>query len=376
MSDNNITLFFIWLIISTKMNQQFILSILFTLFQLTTSSSFFACIPNSSCQCYLTTYALTLLNCSQTLTDLPIFREQNVMNVTRIVAPNAFRSWPSQLCKYKNIQILDLSGSNFSNSAVNFSCLSQLIYVNLSRSELTETPQFYRKMPNNLQFIDVSRNYLKRIDGIDFRYFQNLISLFLQENPIEFIDNLSEFFLLPRLQSLNLISSSSNMVQLRPQISEDRWEKIAERWSNMMDQSFVLRTKNLPFQSLISSTISSSWSRIIFTRLLESTIISSGHTPKCNCPELRLYQRLFSNIDSMKKYSSPLFESTSCLLVDGVTNARLFDRRTILDFHCPLLGGKNLFSSIPRLSTGSTLFLNVRWFSRLILVFISCFVRY
>lgn len=337
------------------------------------SSTFSSCIPNTNCQCYLTAHSFTFLNCSQKLTDLPIFHAQNIVNVTRIVAPNAFREWPVQLCKYKNVQILDLSGSNFQNSFVNFSCLTQLIHVNLSQTQLNRTPEFHRNMSNHLQFLDLSKNQIKHVDGSSFRSFPNLISIFLQENPIETIGNMSEFFLLPRLQSLNLISSGSNGIRLQPSINERYWEKIGELWSNSPRKTFVIRTKNLPFQNLISSKNSGKSMKVILSKLLDSTIFGSDQTPLCNCVDLRLYQRLFSSIDTLKKYSSALFQTTTCLLSDGVTHARLFDRRTYLDFRCPLLSKKNFFSSIPRLSFGSTIFSASKSFSFIVVLLVLLF---
>ena len=87
-----------------KVHQLFILVIL--TITTTKSYNFSSCIPNTSCQCYLTQYSFTLLNCSYTLYDLPVFDSKNTANITKISARNALTQWPNQLCKYSNIQIL------------------------------------------------------------------------------------------------------------------------------------------------------------------------------------------------------------------------------------------------------------------------------
>ena len=101
----------------------------------------------------------------------------------------------------------------------------------------------------------------------------------------------------------------------------------------------------IPLQNIIPNPelISIGLMKIILKKLINSTFNTQFNTPKCNCVHLRKYQRIFSSIDYQKKYSSPLFESTKCLMLDGVTHARLFDRRTSIDLRCPLLGKISLF---------------------------------
>ena len=332
---------------------------LFLRFHCHRSNPFSACIPNTSCQCHLTAHSFTFLNCSQTLTDLPIFHSQNVINVTRLMARNAFVGWPLQLCKYSKIQILDLSGSNLNSSLVDFSCLKHLIHVNLSQTQLTQVPQFGANASQNLQILDLSNNRIKRIDAGQFRSMTNLMSLFLQNNPIASIEHLEELFYLPHLESMNLISTDDT-VSLQPSITSKQWTDIARQWSSSK-RSFVLRLRNIPFQSFLpppslsSTPISSEAMKTILTSLLNSTLVTPSITRRCQCTELRAYQRLFSSIDSMKKYSSALFESTTCLMPDGLTHARLFDRRTHIDLRCPFLGKKSFFSLLPPGSAASLL---------------------
>lgn len=320
---------------------------------------FSACIPNTPCQCHLTAHSFTFLNCSQTLTDLPIFHSQNVINVTRLMARNAFVGWPLQLCKYSKIQILDLSGSNLNSSLVDFSCLRHLIHVNLSRTQLTQIPEFGLNASQHLQILDLSNNRIKQINAGHFRSMVNLMSLFLQNNPIGLIEHLEELFHLPHLESMNLISSEDRVL-IQPSITSKQWMDVAQLWSSTK-RSFVLRLRNIPFQSLLptptasSAPISNDAMKIILTALLDSTVVTPSTNRHCQCTELRGYQRLFSSLDLMKKYSSALFESATCLMPDGVTHARLFDRRTHIDLRCPSLGRKNFFSLLAAPSTASLL---------------------
>ena len=93
--------------------------------------------------------------------------------------------------------------------------------------------------------------------------------------------------------------------------------------------------------------------KTIFQTLSNSTFTTLTSTPKCNCIELRNYQRMFSFVDYQKKYSSPLFQSATCLMLDGITHGRLFDRRTYVDLRCPILGKISFFPLLQ--SSSSTL---------------------
>jgi Leucine-rich repeat (LRR) protein len=188
------------------------------------------CIPNTPCQCYLTQYSFTLSNCSQALSDLPIFNSKNT-NITKIIARNVFNQWPIQLCRYSNIQILDLSGSDFNSEFLDFSCLNYLIHLNLSNSQLNQIPNFRENFSNHLQILDLSNNHIKIIDGIHFQSLNNLISLILQNNPIESIENLEYLLNLTNLQSINLISTNLDTT-LKQSLTVDQWIHIAKQWSN------------------------------------------------------------------------------------------------------------------------------------------------
>jgi len=303
------------------------------------------CIPNTPCQCYLTQYSFTLSNCSQALSDLPIFNSKNT-NITKIIARNVFNQWPIQLCRYSNIQILDLSGSDFNSEFLDFSCLNYLIHLNLSNSQLNQIPNFRENFSNHLQILDLSNNHIKIIDGIHFQSLNNLISLILQNNPIESIENLEYLLNLTNLQSINLISTNLDTT-LKQSLTINQWIHIAKQWSNSK-KLLTIRMNNIPFQLIIPNpdqfeAIPKDLMKIILKTLINSTFITVSNTPKCNCIHLRSYQRMYSLIDYRKKYTSPLFESVKCLMPHGITHARLFDRRTTIDLRCPLLGKVSFF---------------------------------
>ncbi len=334
----------------SKLHQHFLLLIL--QLSLIKSSKISSCIPNTPCQCYLTQYSLTLYNCSHKLSDLPIFNSKNTANITKIIARNAFNQWPIQLCKYVNLQILDLSGSYFNSEFVDLSCLNHLIHLNLSNSQLNQIPYFKENFSNHLQILDLS----KILDGIRFQSLKHLISLFLQNNPMEYIQNLEFFFNLTNLETINFISSNSG-VRLKHSLTNNQWIKIAHQWNNSK-KSLMIRTNNIPFQFIIPhpdqfEIVSTNAMKIIFKMFMNSTFLTRFNTPICNCMDLRNYQRMFSFVDYRKKYSSPLFESVQCLMSDGITHARLFDRRTTIDLRCSMLGKISLFPLLS--SSASTL---------------------
>ncbi|CAF1057437.1 unnamed protein product [Rotaria sp. Silwood1] len=326
-----------------------LLILLFVAITLTKSYNISSCIPNTPCKCYFTQYSFKLFNCSHTLYDLPIFNSKTTNNITKIIAPNSFNRWPIQLCKYSNIQILDLSGSYFDSQYIDLSCLSYLIHLNLSNTQLNKIPNFKKNFSNHLQILDLSNNHIKFIDGIQFQSLNNLISLFLQNNPIKYIEHLEDLFYLSNLQSINLISSNLDST-LKQSLTINQWIIISQQWNNSR-KLFSIRMKNIPLQFIIPNPeqfpiVSIDLMKIILKTLINSTFITLFNTPKCDCSHLRPYQRMFSFVDYQKKYSSPLFQSTTCLMPDGITHARLFDRRTYIDLRCPLLGKISFFPLI------------------------------
>ncbi|CAF3113790.1 unnamed protein product [Rotaria sp. Silwood2] len=326
-----------------------LLMLLFLAIPLTNCYNISSCIPYTPCQCYLTQYSFKLFNCSHTLSDLPIFNSKTTHNITKIIASNSFNRWPIQLCRYSNIQILDLSSSYFDSQYIDLSCLTYLIHLNLSNTQLNKIPNFKRNFLNHLQILDLSNNHIKIIDGIYFQSLNNLISLFLQNNPIQYIENLENLFYLSNLESINLISSNLD-VKLKQLLTINQWINISQQWNNSR-KLFTIRMKNIPFQFIIPnpdqfSIVSIDSMKIILKTLINSTFITLFNTPKCDCSHLRNYQRMFSFVDYQKKYSSSLFQSTTCLMSDGITHARLFDRRTYIDLQCPLLGKISLFPLI------------------------------
>ena len=320
-----------------------LLILLFLVIISTESYNFSACIPDTSCQCYLTQYSFTLVNCSHTLSDLPIFNSKTIPNITRIIARNALTQWPVQLCKYSNTQILDLSGSDFHSQLVDLSCLIHLIHLNLSNTQLNQIPIFQTNFSNHLQILDLSNNQIKILDGSYFQSLHHLISLFLQNNPIKSIEHLEILFNLSNIQSINLLSSNSD-ITLQQSLTVDQWFQIINQWRNST-KSFSIRMNYISFQTIIpnSELISKDSMKIIFKRLINSTFDTLVHTPKCDCLQLRNYQGIFSSINNRKKYSSALFQSTKCLTLNGRTPAPLLDHRTYFDLRCSLLSRISFF---------------------------------
>jgi hypothetical protein len=192
-----------------------------------------------------------------------------------------------------------------------------------------------------------------------FQSLKNLISLFLHNNPIESIEHFEYLLNLTNLDSINLISSNFDM-SLKQSLTIDQWINLAKQWLNST-KLLLIRMNNIPFQSIIPSpdqfeSISTRLMKIILKKLINSTFMTLFNTPKCDCNDLRNYQRMFSFVDYQKKYSSSLFNSVKCLMSDGITHARLFDRRTTIDLRCPSLGKK--LSLFPSLSSSSSMLNN------------------
>jgi Leucine-rich repeat (LRR) protein len=313
-----------------------LLTILCLLFTLTNSANISSCISNTPCKCHLTEHSFTLSNCSHSLPDLPIFNSNTPINITKIIARNALIHWPSHLCKYSNIQILDLSGSYFNSESIDLSCLSQLIHLNLSNTELKKVPNFQKL---SLQILDLSSNQIQFLDGRLFRPLSNLLTLYIQNNPLKQIDHLEDLFRLSHLQLINLISSTSITTIKRP-ITRTQWINLVHTW-NQSNKSFLTHTNTISLQSIFPNSnqfqlIPLDVMKIIFQTLANSTFTTLISTPKCNCVHLRNYQRVFS-FTNYDQNLSPLFQSSTCLMPNGIIHARLFDRRTFTDLNCSIL---------------------------------------
>ncbi|CAF1199773.1 unnamed protein product [Adineta ricciae] len=153
------------------------------------------------------------------------------MTITTIVARHALFRWPLHLCKYSHLQILDLSGSYLRLPSMDLSCLSQLIYLNLSQTHLSQLPNFSKVSLQFLQFLDLSFNQIEYINGSSFRSLNNLTTLHLHQNPLKRIDSFEQFLLLPSLQYMNFISSTSVLPMKKP-LSISQWIDLANKWNN------------------------------------------------------------------------------------------------------------------------------------------------
>jgi len=307
----------------------FILCLLFTLIN---SVKIFSCISNTSCKCILTEHSFILINCSYSLPDLPIFNSNTSINITKIFARNALIRWPKNLCKYLNIRILDLSGSYFHSQSIDLSCLYHLIHLNLSNTHLTELPN----LEKNLQILDLSNNQIEILDGNYFRLLNNLIKLYLQNNPFKQINHLEYLLSLSHLQFINLISIKS-VIPIKKPLTVNQWIYLANKWNNT-NKSLIIRTNTIPLQSIFPNSkqfqlISLDLMKIIFKTLSNSTFTTLVFTPKCNCIDLQNYQRIFSFKNTYENLF-PLFQTSTCLMSNGIIHVGLFDRRTFTDLHC------------------------------------------
>ncbi|CAF2486359.1 unnamed protein product [Rotaria sp. Silwood2] len=315
---------------------------------LTKSANISSCIPNTPCKCLLTEHSFTLTNCLHSLPDLPIFNSNISINITKIIAKYALIRWPLHLCTYSNIEILDLSGSYFDSQHINLSCLSQLIYLNLSNTQMKKIPNFEKYSLKHLRILDISNNQIEILDGSLFRSLNNLTVLIIQNNPLKKIDYFEYLLNLSRLEFINLISSSSTMT-IKNSLTVTQWIDLAHKWSNS-NKKIVIRTNTFSLQSILPNSdqfqlISLDFMKIILKTLSNSTFTTLFSTPKCHCSHLRNYQRVFS-FNNYHKNLSSLFQSTTCLMPNGIIHARLFDHRTFTDLNCSLMGKNMRYPSV------------------------------
>ncbi len=303
------------------------------------SAKISSCILNTPCKCLLTDYSFTLINCSYSLPNLPIVHSNISIHITRIIARNALIRWPTYLCNYSNIEILDFSGSNFHSQSIDLSCLYQLIHLNLSQTQLKIIPIIQR----NLQILDLSNNQIENFDGNSFRWLNHLNKLYLQNNPLKQINHFEYLLILSQLQFINL-KSSNPFTTIRKSLTINQWINLAHKWKNI-NKTLIIWTNTISFQSIFPSNsnqfqlISLDLMKIIFQTLANSTFTTLVSTPKCNCIDLRNYQRVFSLINTDEN-QWPLFQTSTCLMPNGIIHARLFDQRTLTDLHCITLEKK------------------------------------
>ena len=325
-----------------------LLTFLCFLFIITNFVDGYPCISNTPCECFLTEYSFTLINCSHSLPDLPILNYNTLINIIKVVAQNALIHWPLHLCKYSNIQILDLSNSYLDSKYIDLSCLTKIVHLNLSHSRLKDIPNFLKYSLNHLQIIDLSNNQIEIVDGNLFRTLTNLTTLILKNNPLKKIIYFQQLLCLSHIEFINLISSSSHATIDKP-ITTSQWIYLAHRWNNS-NKSFEIRINVLPLQSILPNSdqfqlISLDLMKIILKTLLNSTFTTLFSTPKCNCTHLQNYQRVLSFTHYHQNLSS-LFQTSTCLMPNGIIHARLFDQQTFADLHCSLVGKKMYYPTI------------------------------
>ncbi|UJR37002.1 hypothetical protein I4U23_029710 [Adineta vaga] len=282
------------------------------------------CISNTPCNCYLTERSFALLNCSNYLPDLPVFNSNLSLTITTIFARDVLSRWPLHLCEYSHLQILDLSGSDFHLQSIDLSCLVQLIYLNLSHTQLNQTPNFTKVSLKNLQYLDLSSNQIEYFNGNHFRSMNNLMELFLHNNPLKQIDSFEQFLSLPSLEHLNLnFNSSNSIIPMKKPLTISQWIYLAHKWNNT-NKVLQIRTNTIPLQSIFPPSnqlhlIPIESMKIILNILSNSTFTILPFASKCYCNELQNYQRIFSFMNNEKNLST-LVQSSTCLMPDGVAH--------------------------------------------------------
>jgi Leucine-rich repeat (LRR) protein len=195
-----------------------------------------------------------------------------------------------------------------------------------------------------LKIVDLSNNQIEILDGIHFRLLNNLITLLLQNNPLKQINSFEYLLSLTRLEFINLTSFNSDMIIKKP-LTVNQWINLAYKWK-YSNKSLTIRTNAIPLQSIFPSKsdqfrlIALDLMKIIFQTLSNSTFTTLVSTPKCTCIDLRNYQRVFFFINDDDENLLPLYQSSTCLMPNGFIHARLFDRRTLDDLDCLILGKK------------------------------------
>jgi hypothetical protein len=195
----------------------------------------------------------------------------------------------------------------------------------------------------NLQILDLSNNQIENFDGNSFRWLNHLNKLYLQNNPLKQINHFEYLLHLSQLQFINL-KSSNPFTTIRKSLTINQWINLAHKWKNI-NKTLIIRTNTISFQSIFPSNsnqfqlISSDLMKIIFQTLANSTFTTLVSTPKCDCTDLRNYQRVFSLINNDEN-QWPLFQTSTCLMPNGIIHARLFDQRTLTDLHCITLEKK------------------------------------
>lgn len=305
-----------------------------------------SCISNTPCQCQLTDSAFTLINCQYSLPNLPRLNWNTTNMIKMIIARNALIHWPTNLCQYSRMEYLDLSGSVFHSSSIDLICLYQLIHLNLSHTQLKIPPM---NIGSNLQILDLSNNQIEFLDGNHFRFLTNLVQLYLQNNPFKQIHHLEYFLTLSRLQYLNLLSSNPTMMISKTALTSNQWIHLGLKWKKSKKQ-LLIQTNVFAIQSIFPSNsnqfqlIPLDLMKIIFHTLANSTLTTPMFTPKCNCTDLRNYQRVVSFVDEQKNLSK-LIRTSTCLMPNGIIHARLFDQRTLVDLQCHVIEKKALNTS-------------------------------
>ncbi|CAF2613373.1 unnamed protein product [Rotaria sp. Silwood2] len=149
--------------------------------------------------------------------------------------------------------------------------------------------------------------------------------------------------------TIGFLACFCSTMTIKNSLTVTQWIDLAHKWSNS-NKKIVIRTNTFSLQSILPNSdqfqlISLDFMKIILKTLSNSTFTTLFSTPKCHCSHLRNYQRVFS-FNNYHKNLSSLFQSTTCLMPNGIIHARLFDHRTFTDLNCSLMGKNMRYPSV------------------------------
>ena len=298
------------------------------------------CIPNTPCRCIFNRSSFILQTCSNILPDLPLLNLNQSMRINELFARKSLLRWPPNICHYSRLEQVDLSDSIFDVDEIDLSCLLRVKYLNLSRTTLKRIPTIQKNSLTNLQILDLSHNQIEFVESTRFRSLNQLRFLSLEKNPLKELDSFNDLFRLSSLQVIDL-TSTRMITEIHKPLSFKQWRNMAEHWKRS-NRSLTIRTNSIPFQSILPgseqfSLMSNDSLWTIFSTLSNSSLISLVSTPRCDCTDLRNYQRVLPLVKDQQNWSR-LMQTSMCLIPNGIIHARVFDYRTLKDLNCSIFG--------------------------------------
>lgn len=139
---------------------------------------------------------------TSTFPAAPVSKLSDVKNPQKLMTfrfVNQKASKITEICQFKNLQDLDLSGNLLQEQVKELSCLSFLKRLSLCNNKITDM----WILPSSLEIVNLSFNFIKKLPIETCKKLKNVTTLDIQSNKLETLQNFEHLQRLKRLLAKN-----------------------------------------------------------------------------------------------------------------------------------------------------------------------------